>query len=101
MRRARHTCLSKSCQTSCTTSKRPMRRDRASPGNSALRTPLEPVQTMDVRYINPFLTAVGLVFRTMADMSVCMGRPHMKDMHKPMDRIYSLAAVIELHGSIQ
>jgi chemotaxis protein CheX len=57
------------------------------------------MQTMDVRYINPFLSAVGLVFRTMADMTVNMGKPYLKDMQKDMRFIYTVAATIELQGS--
>jgi len=55
--------------------------------------------TMDVRYINPFLTSVGLVFRTMADMSVAMGQPYVKDLTQRLQCIYTVAATIELRGA--
>ncbi|HUB24020.1 MAG TPA: chemotaxis protein CheX [Tepidisphaeraceae bacterium] len=56
---------------------------------------------MDVRFINPFLSAVGLVLRTMADMSVAVGKPHLKTMRANADRIYTVSALIELSGSVK
>ena len=52
--------------------------------------------TMDVRYINPFLSAVGLVFRTMAEMSVAMGKPYIKSPEHELAYVYTVAATIEL-----
>lgn len=54
---------------------------------------------MDVQYINPFLTATVEVFKTMADLSVTMGKVHIKDMSKNQDNIYVASATIELTGS--
>lgn len=59
------------------------------------------MQTMDVRFINPFLTAVGLVFRTTADMSVSLGKPRLKLPNDCSGRIYTVSAMIELSGNVQ
>jgi chemotaxis protein CheX len=59
------------------------------------------MDTMDVRFINPFLAAVGLVLRTMADMSVSIGKPHLKSMRSAADRKYGISALIQLTGSVQ
>lgn len=53
---------------------------------------------MDVRYINPFLTAVGLVFQTTAEMSVGMGSPYLKHTRKDPADVFCVAAIIELKG---
>jgi chemotaxis protein CheX len=53
---------------------------------------------MDVRYINPFLTAVGLVFKTTAEMSVGMGSPYLKHTRQDLQDVFCVAAIIELTG---
>src|SRR3972149_5929254 len=50
---------------------------------------------MDVRYINPFITATRHVFRTMLSTDVVIGRPFLK---KEGDPAAEVAAAIQLTG---
>jgi chemotaxis protein CheX len=52
---------------------------------------------VDVRYINPFLSAVSRVFRTMIDVPIDVGAPRLKTSKEPDQGI---SAVIGLSGSV-
>jgi chemotaxis protein CheX len=58
------------------------------------------MNSMDVRFINPFLASVELVLRTMARMSVTPGKPRLKTMRAVGDRAFGVSALIELSGGV-
>ncbi len=52
---------------------------------------------MDVKFVNPFVQAIGNVFRTMVQTEVTIGRPHMKaDPAAPTD----VTGIIGLSGDV-
>jgi len=56
---------------------------------------------MDVRYINPFLTAVKDVFETMIDVSFSMGKPCLKKDGIPSHEVSSIIGISgEVTGSV-
>jgi len=56
---------------------------------------------MDVRYINPFLTAVKDVFETMIDVSFSVGKPCLKKDGIPSHEISSIIGISgEVTGSV-
>lgn len=52
---------------------------------------------MDVKFVNPFVQAIGNVFRTMVQAEVTVGRPHLKaEPAAPID----VSAIIGLSGDV-
>ena len=52
---------------------------------------------MDVRYINPFLLAVGNVFDTMIKVPFNLGKPNLRNEQTPL---YDISAIIGLSGGV-
>ena len=52
---------------------------------------------MDVKYINPFLAALGNVFETMVNVPFNLGKPHVKGEKVPT---YEVSGIIGLSGGI-
>ncbi len=52
---------------------------------------------MDIKYINPFITAVKNVFNTMIDVPLKLGKPFLKKDRLPPNEI---SAIIGLSGSV-
>lgn len=53
---------------------------------------------MDVKYINPFLSAIQEVFTTMVNLQVKLGKPFLKEDSVPL---YEISSVIGLGGPIK
>lgn len=52
---------------------------------------------MDVRYINPFLTAVTNIFETMIDVPLTVGKPGLK---RTLEASHEISGIIGLSGSV-
>lgn len=52
---------------------------------------------MDIKYINPFITAVQNVFNTMIDVPFKLGKPYLKKDRLPA---HEISAIIGLSGSV-
>jgi chemotaxis protein CheX len=55
---------------------------------------------MDVRYINPFITATSNVFETMLKVRYKVGKPYLKRPNAPADPKYRIMPAIQLTGPV-
>lgn len=52
---------------------------------------------MDIRYINPFLSAVKNIFETMIDLTFSLGKPSLK---KDNETSYDISGIIGISGEV-